>query len=99
MKSYLEKIKEIQDELKWNAELFESDIKIEIDNDIVTLNGTVENERKRHEAEIIVSKMEGVKSVVNNLQISEVTHSGEGPLEVPSPNAGDADNSLKLSGA
>lgn len=99
MKSYLEKIKEIQDELKWNSELFESEIKIEIDNDIVTLSGTVENEEKRHEAEVIVSKMEGVNSVINNLQIAEVIHSHEGPLEVPSPNSGDADNSLKLSGA
>ncbi|HEX3006217.1 MAG TPA: BON domain-containing protein [Bacteroidales bacterium] len=98
MKSYIEKVKEIQDELKWDPELFEADIRIEMDNDIVTLTGKVENENKRRAAERVVSHIDGVKSVINKLEVTQFEH-GKVPMEVPSPNSGDPDDSLKLSGA
>ncbi len=99
MKSYIEKIKEIQDELKWDPELFESEIHIEIKDDIVTLTGNVENEKKRRTAERVVSKVDGIKSVVNNLQVKQLQHEHTAPPEVPSPNSGDPDMTLKVSGA
>jgi hypothetical protein len=99
MKSYIEKIKEIQDALKWDSELFESEIHIEMDNDVVTISGYVDNEQKKRAAENVVRNEEGVKSVVNNIQIKEMIHEPQGPNEVPSPNSGDPDNSLKISGA
>lgn len=99
MKSYIEKIKEIQDALKWDSELFESEIHVEIDNDIVTLSGNVDNEQKKQAAENVVRNEEGVKSVVNNIQVREMVHETSGPNEVPSPNSGDPDNTLKISGA
>ncbi|NJK96052.1 MAG: BON domain-containing protein [Bacteroidales bacterium] len=48
MKSYIEIIKEIQDELKWDPDLFESEIQIKLDDGIITLTGAVESaERKK----------------------------------------------------
>lgn len=99
MKSYIGKIKEIQDELKWDPELFESEIHIDMDNDIVTLSGTVDSEQKKQAAETVARNIEGVQSVINNLEVREVVHETHQPIEVPSPNSGDPDNSLKLSGA
>lgn len=100
MKSYIEKVKELQDELKWDPDLFESEIHIDMDEDIVTLTGTVENEKEKQAAENIARNMEGVRSVVNRLEIAKVHHEKEkAPMEVPSPNSGDPDDSLKISGA
>jgi Flp pilus assembly secretin CpaC len=99
MKSYLEKVKEIQDELKWNPDLFESEIHIEINDGIVTLTGDVESEEKKREAGEVAGKVEGIKSVVNKLQVSKQHHHHEAPAEVPSPNSGDPDMTLKVSGA
>jgi hypothetical protein len=99
MKSYIEKIKEIQDELKWDPDLFESEVHIEINDDIVTLSGDIESEEKKKAAEKIVRSVEGVKSVVNKLQVSRHQHEEKAPLEVPSPNSGDPDMTLKVSGA
>lgn len=99
MKSYIEKIKEIQDELKWDPDLFESEIKIEMNEDIVTLSGTVDSEKKRKAAERVAGKIEGVKSVVNNLVIADISNKRKKTPEVPSPNSGDPDNTLKVSGA
>jgi predicted RNA-binding protein with EMAP domain len=98
MKSYIEKVKEIQDELKWDPELFEADIRIEMDNDIVTLTGKVETENKKKAAEKVVGHIDGVKSVINKLEVTNFDH-GKVPMEVPSANSGDPDDSLKLSGA
>lgn len=99
MKSYIEKIKEIQEALKWDSELFESEFHIEMDNDIVTLSGTVDSEQKKQAAENVVRNEEGVKSVVNKIRVKEVVHEPEGPEEVPSSNSGNPDNTLKISGA
>ena len=99
MKSYIETIKEIQDELKWDPELFETEIQIEMDDDIVTLTGNVESEEKKKTAESVARKTEGVKSVINNLVVRKKDHSKDAPLEVQSSNSGDPDNTLKISGA
>lgn len=99
MKSYIEKIKEIQDELKWDPDLFESEVHIEINDDIVTLSGDIESEEKKKAAEKIARNVEGIKSVVNKLQVTRYQHEEKAPLEVPSPNSGDPDMTLKVSGA
>lgn len=99
MKSYIEKIKEIQDELKWDPDLFESEVHIEINDDIVTLSGDIESEEKKKAAEKIARNVEGIKSVVNKLQVIRYQHEEKAPLEVPSPNSGDPDMTLKVSGA
>ncbi len=99
MKSYIEKIKEIQDELKWDPELFETEIHIEMNEDIVTLTGNVESEEKKKTAETVARNTQGVKSVINNLVVKKKDHSEDAPPEVPSPNSGDSDGTLKISGA
>ena len=99
MKSYIEKIKEIQEELKWDPDLFESEIHIEMNEDIVTLTGKVASEERKKTAGTIARNIEGVKSVINNLEVSKDIHEQEAPKEVPSSNSGDPDNTLKVSGA
>ena len=99
MKSYIEKVKEIQDELKWDPELFDSEISVEIKDNIVTLSGKVLNEKKKKAAERVVKNFDGIKSVVNNLLVSKADHHDEAPVQVPTPNSGDPDKSLKVSGA
>lgn len=101
MKSYIETIKEIQDELKWDPDLFETEIHIELNDAIATLSGEVDSQKKKNAAESITRKAEGIKDVINKLV---VTHHDEHvnkkePLQVPSPNSGEPDNSLKISGA
>ncbi|NJK96051.1 MAG: hypothetical protein HC905_15095 [Bacteroidales bacterium] len=50
-------------------------------------------------AESVTAKIEGVKSVINNLEVKEVKNKRSKPKEVPSPNSGEPDNTLKISGA
>ncbi|NJO68189.1 MAG: BON domain-containing protein [Bacteroidetes bacterium] len=99
MKSYIEIIKEIQDELKWDPDLFESEIQIKLDDGIITLTGAVESAERKKMAESVTAKIEGVKSVINNLEVKEVKNKRSKPKEVPSPNSGEPDNTLKISGA
>jgi len=100
MKSYIETIKEIQDELKWDPDLFESEIHIELNDAVATLSGEVDSTGKKDSAESLAKKVEGVKSVINNLVVKKQEHDNTNkPMEVPSANSGEPDNTLKISGA
>jgi hyperosmotically inducible protein len=46
-------------------------IDVDTTNGVVALNGTVENPQQRARAEQLASRVDGVKKVVNNLQISK----------------------------
>ena len=45
-------------------------IDVDTTNGVVALNGTVENPEQRARAEQLASRVNGVKKVVNNLQVS-----------------------------
>ena len=51
-------------------DLRESTISVDVENDVVTLNGTVANAAQKAAAEKTAKGIEGVKSVKNNLKIS-----------------------------
>jgi len=55
---------------EWKTVLDDSDIDIDVDNNVVTLNGTVKNAAARTKAVSIARKTDGVKSVKDNLTIS-----------------------------
>ena len=46
-------------------------IDVDTTNGVVALNGTVENPEQRARAEQLASRVNGVKKVVNNLQVSK----------------------------
>ena len=57
----------------WKTVLDDSDIDIDVDNNVVTLNGTVKDATARSKAVSIARKTDGVKSVKDNLRISATT--------------------------
>ena len=54
----------------WKTVLDDSNIDIDVDNNVVTLNGTVKNSTARAKAVSIARKTDGVKSVKDNLTIA-----------------------------
>jgi len=55
---------------EWKTVLDDSDIDVDVDNHVVTLNGTVKNAAARTKAVSIARKTDGVKSVKDNLTIA-----------------------------
>jgi osmotically-inducible protein OsmY len=51
-------------------ELRESTVNVDVDNEVVTLKGTVANAAQKTRAEAVAKGIEGVKSVKNNLTVS-----------------------------
>jgi osmotically-inducible protein OsmY len=51
-------------------DLRDSTINVDVDNDVVTLTGTVANAAQRARAEAVAKSVEGVKSVRNQLKVS-----------------------------
>ena len=51
------------------SDLRESTINVDVDNDVVTLRGTVANAEQKKKAEDVAKGIEGVKSVKNELQV------------------------------
>lgn len=51
-------------------DLRDSTISVDVDNKVVTLNGTVPSQPQKAKAEQVARDVEGVKSVKNNLQVS-----------------------------
>jgi hypothetical protein len=51
-------------------DLRESTISVDVENDVVTLNGTVANAEQKTKAETVAKGIEGVKSVKNNLKVA-----------------------------
>lgn len=57
--------------LAYTEDLRDSTINVDVDNNIVTLSGTVANDAQKAKAEEIARSIEGVKSVTSNLQVSQ----------------------------
>jgi hyperosmotically inducible protein len=51
-------------------DLRDSTINVDVDNDVVTLSGTVGNAAQKTQAETIAKSIEGVKSVKNMLKVT-----------------------------
>ena len=61
--------KNVQDALKWEPQLQAAEIGVIAKNGIVTLTGTVENHYKKNEVENAIKKVNGVKAIVEKIQI------------------------------
>jgi len=57
----------------WNTVLNDSDIDIDVDNNVVTLNGTVKTNEAKTKAVSIAKATDGVKSVKDNLRVGAGT--------------------------
>ncbi|MGH9218515.1 MAG: BON domain-containing protein [Vicinamibacterales bacterium] len=57
----------------WNTVLNDSDIDIDVDNNVVTLNGTVKTSEAKTKAVAIAKATDGVKSVKDNLRVGAGT--------------------------
>lgn len=57
-------------ELTTAEDLRDSTIDVDVENEVVTLSGTVANAEQRKRAEAIVRAVEGVKDVRNNLKVA-----------------------------
>ena len=58
---------------EWNTVLDDSDIDIDVDNNVVTLNGTVKTSAAKTKAVAIAKATDGVKSVKDNLRVAAGT--------------------------
>ena len=54
----------------WNTVLNDSDIDVDVNNNVVTLNGTVKTAAAKARAVSIAKATEGVKSVTDNLKVA-----------------------------
>jgi hyperosmotically inducible periplasmic protein len=72
---------------KLTAEKLSNLMKIDVksDNGVVTLSGTVDSLERRARAVQIASGVEGVKQVVDNLQVAEAAASPSPPATAPAP--------------
>lgn len=57
----------------WNTVLNDSDIDIDVENNVVTLNGTVKSAEAKAKAVAIAKATDGVKSVRDNLKVAAAT--------------------------
>lgn len=69
MKTDAEILKDVQDELKWDAYLSSSEIGASVKNGIVTLTGIVDSYWKKLSAENAVKKISGVTAVVQKIEV------------------------------
>jgi osmotically-inducible protein OsmY len=69
MKTDDEILKDVQDELKWDAYLNSSEIGVSVKNGIVTLTGIVDSYYKKLAAENAVKKVSGVTGVVQKIEV------------------------------
>ena len=58
----------------WNTVLNDSDIDVDVDNNIVTLNGTVKSAQAKAKAVSTAKATDGVKGVRDNLKVAGGTH-------------------------
>lgn len=69
MKTNAELYQDIIDKLEFEPSLDASEIAVRVEDDIVTLSGTVGNFWEKHAAERAVKNVSGVKGIANDLQI------------------------------
>ncbi|HYL11868.1 MAG TPA: BON domain-containing protein [Terriglobales bacterium] len=80
---------EIQSKFSQDSGLQGKPLTIETANGVVTIGGTVDNQTERDAAARLAASIEGVKTVVNNLEVApamaEQTASAPAPVEEPKP--------------
>jgi len=76
MKSDVEILKDVQEELKWDPYLSSSEIGASVKNGIVTLTGIVDAYWKKISAENAVKKISGVTAVVQKIEV-KLSESGK----------------------
>jgi osmotically-inducible protein OsmY len=64
--------KDVQDALKWEPQLHAAEIGVIAKNGIITLTGTVDNYYKKMEVENATKKVNGVKAIVEKIEIKPV---------------------------
>ena len=69
MKNNAEIQKDVQDAIKWEPLLNAAEIGVTVKDGVVTLTGTVDSYSKKMEAEDAAKKVEGVKAVVEKIEI------------------------------
>ena len=69
MKNDLEIQKDVKEELKWEPSLSKDDIKVSVNNCIVTLSGNVDAYYKKNKALKAANRVIGVKSVIEKLDV------------------------------
>jgi BON domain len=83
---------DIQSRFSQDSGLSSKQLGVQSENGVVTLSGTVENEAQRHAASRQAAAVEGVKEVVNNLQVASTPAAQPAPGETapaapPKPSA------------
>ena len=76
---------DVQGKITADANVPTKQITVSSNNGIVTLNGTVASEMERQAAANDAAQIEGVKTVVNNLQVSAPTAAQAEPAAEPEP--------------
>lgn len=61
--------REVEHELRWNAEIASHDIGAAVDNGVTTLTGSVDTFSRKWAAERAALRVRGVKAVVNNIEV------------------------------
>jgi osmotically-inducible protein OsmY len=61
--------RDVLDELDWDPEVAVTDVGVEVDDGVVTLTGTVESFLKKWAAERAALRVDGVRAVVNHIQV------------------------------
>jgi osmotically-inducible protein OsmY len=69
MKTDAQVLREVAEELKWDARVDETDVGIEVDQGVVTLTGTVDSFAKQVAAEEATYRVAGVLAVANDVQV------------------------------
>jgi osmotically-inducible protein OsmY len=69
MKNNADLQKDVQDAIKWEPLLNAAEIGVTVKDGVVTLTGTVDGYSKKMEAENAAKRVEGVKAVVENIEV------------------------------
>lgn len=69
MKTNYELQRDIMEELLWKLPLKGAEIEVSVNDGIVTLSGVIDSYFKKREAERIVENIEGVKAIVEKMEV------------------------------
>lgn len=70
---------EVCERLKWSGNLDASNIEVKVENDEVTLEGTVDSRRSKCLAEDIVESVRGIRDIHNRLRIRQADEEQQSP--------------------
>jgi osmotically-inducible protein OsmY len=82
MKTDTEIQKNVMDELKWDPILNASEIGVAVKNGIVTLSGTIDSYFKKDEAENAAKRVNGVRAVASDIDVTSPSNSSKTDTEI-----------------